>query len=333
MKALFVTSSTSDVDSLVSAWDCWQPDKSVRVKFRHMGESQDNEILETARAMSPDIIFYIGANEGTGIPTVETFFALQALAPLVNLCCDAGDWPWHEPLKRYKEEGCFNLQVTLDGNREAPVDLVTVTPVDPAPYAQFIQRTIRCGFSGGVAPKERSVYKTSFARHPPSQLTKKRPANALPAWSPSHKKRMNVPSVGRAIRDQVIWNTGDVITVRRRTAMAPYSEHVAFLLSCQIIVNISASGTGDAHQIKGRVLETGWAGCALLESEGSPIAEWLPEGSYFLYHDTDHVKSLIDNLTDDEISRSANLLSQYVREHYHPRQIYGEILKYVGHPN
>ena len=65
MRALFVTSSTNDVDSLVRAWDCWQPGKSIRVMFPHMGEPRDEEILATAREMRPDIIFYIGANEGS----------------------------------------------------------------------------------------------------------------------------------------------------------------------------------------------------------------------------------------------------------------------------
>ncbi|KKL94735.1 hypothetical protein LCGC14_1861670, partial [marine sediment metagenome] len=111
MRALFVTSATSDVDSLVRAWDCWQPDKSTRVKFPHMGEPRDEEILAVAREMSPEVIFYIGANEGSGIPIVKTFLALRDLAPLINLCCDAADWPWHEPLNRYKKAGCFDLQV------------------------------------------------------------------------------------------------------------------------------------------------------------------------------------------------------------------------------
>lgn len=330
MRALFVTSETSDVDSLVRAWDCWQPNKSTRVKFPHMGEPRDEEILAVAREMLPDIIFYIGANEGSGIPTVKTFLALRDLAPLINLCCDAADWPWHEPLNHYKEAGCFDLQVALDGNHDAPVDLVTVTPVDPAPYSQSMPRAIRCGFSGGVSPENQSVFKTSFSRYPPRSLTKARPANALPAWSPSHKKRVSVPSMSRVIRDQVVWNTKGLIVVRERKSTAPYSEHVAFLLSCQMVVNVSISGSGDAHQIKGRVLEAGWAGCALLETEGSPIATWMPQGSYFIYHDADHAQSLIESLTDEQITKSAVILSQYVRSHYHPRQIYGEILKRAG---
>lgn len=335
MRALFVTSSTSDVDSLVRAWDCWQPDKSTRVMFPHMGEPRDKEILATAREMLPDIIFYIGACDSPGIPTVETFLLLRELAPLINLCCDAGDPPWHSPLERYKKAGCFNLQVALDGCLNAPVDLVTVTPVDPSPYTRSVPRTIWCGFSGGVSSRDRLIFKTDFPNRAPPEITKPRPRNALPAWKPMHKKRVIIPSSGLPYteRDGLLWNleeAGDVITVQRRTSKRSYFEHANFLLSCQIVFNTSSSGTGYVHQIKGRVLEAGWAKCALLESEGSPIADWLPEESYFVYRDADHAKYLIKSLTDEQISKSALVLNEYVKNHYHPRQIYGEILERAG---
>lgn len=333
MRALFVTSATSDVDSLVRAWDCWQPDKSERVTFHHMGQKNDEEILATARKMAPDIIHYIGACDSPGIPSIETFLSLKALAPLVNLCCDAGDWPWHEPIARYREAECFTLHVTLDGCRDAPVDLVTLTPVDPAPYAKIMPRTVRCGFSGGVSPTtvEVVIPRSNFPNRAMPKLTKGRPANVLPAWTPRHRKfrRITVPGLPHTTRDHVVWNLEkmeDVVTVRRRTSAAPYSEHVDFMLSCQMIVNTSDSGTGATHQIKGRVLEAGWAGCALLESEGSPIADWLPAGSYFTYRDIPHAKLLIEGLSDNIIAEHAELLNAHVKSHYHPRQIYGEIL-------
>ncbi len=336
MRALFVTSRTSDVDSLVRAWDCCQSDKSTRVMFSHMGEPRDYEILATAKKISPDIIFYIGANEGSGIPAVETFLALRKLAPLINLCCDAGDPPWHKPIRHYKAKGCFDLHVTLDGCQTAPVDLVTVTPVDPSPYTRSRPRTVRCGFSGGVSSKERKIFRVSFPNRSVPKVVKARPINALPAWEPLYKKRP--PSIAEdpepiTVRDEVLWDlesAEDIITVRRRTPISLYSEHAAFLLSCQMIINTSASGSGAVHQIKGRVLEAGWAGCALLESVGSPIADWLPENSYFLYSDVSHVKRLLESLTTEQITESAAVLSQYVRENYHPRQIYGEILDLCG---
>lgn len=335
MRALFVTSSTSDVDSLVRAWDCWQPDKSSRVTFHHMGTPNDDKILATARLMSPEIIFYIGACEAPGIPSIETFLALRDLAPLINLCCDAGDPPWHKPLRRYREVRCFDLHVGLDGCLDAPVDLVTVTPVDPFSYTQSVPRTIHCGFSGGLSSRDRLTFKTDFPNRAPPKITKARPANALPAWSPINKKRVMVPATGLPYteRDGLLWNLEDkegLITIQRRTSERSYSEHSKFMLSCQIIFNTSRSGTGYVHQIKGRVLEAAWAGCALLETEGSPIATWMPQGSYFTYKDADDATHLIESLTTEQIAESASMLNEYVRKNYHPRQIYGEILERAG---
>jgi len=308
MKALFVTSATSDVDSLVRAWDCWQDVKPVRVMFPHMGPPINDEIVAKARKVAPDIIFYIGGAQGDGNPDVKTLCRLRKLAPSINLCCDAGDEPWHPLLRRYRDAKCFDLQVSLDGIRAAPVDLVTITPVDPRPWKRSrALRSIRCGFSGGA----------SLAITPRTRRTRD-----------AFKVRFQPPIT----RERVIHylEANGFIVVGRRVKGRSYSDHADFVKSCQMILNTSASGTGLAHQIKGRVLETGWAGCALLESEASPISEWMPEGGYLSYRDVNHAKELINDLADKQIAESAAVLSQYVRENYHPRQIYGEILERAG---
>ena len=307
MKALFVTSATTDVDSLVRAWDCWN-DKSVRVMFPHMGPPMNDEILTRAKEVSPDIIFYIGGAQGDGNPDVKTLCRLRELAPSINLCCDAGDEPWHPLLRRYRENGCFDLQVSLDGIRKVPVDMVTITPVDPRPWKHpGKHRPIRCGFSGGaspaITPRGRRTRDTFKIRFQPA-ITRERVIHYLEA--------------------------NELIVVGRRVKGRSYSDHASFVMSCRMILNTSASGSGHAHQIKGRVLEAGWAGCALLEPETSPIAEWMPEGSYFSYRDVLHAEELINNLTNGQIATSAALLSRHVRKNYHPRQIYGGILERAG---
>lgn len=313
MKALFVTSATTDVDSLVRAWDCWQDVQSERVMFPHMGPPMNDEILTRSRKIAPDIIFYIGGAQGDGNPDVKTLCELRKLAPFINLCCDAGDGPWHPLLRRYRAAECFDLQVSLDGILSAPVDLVTITPVDPRPWERSKalrskwHRPIRCGFSGGVStvitPETRRTRDTFKARFQPP-ITRDRVIHRLEA--------------------------DNLIVVGRRVKGRSYSDHVGLVTSCKMILNTSASGTGHVHQIKGRVLESGWAGCALLEPVLSPISEWMPEGSYFSYRDVIQARELINDLTDEQIAISANLLSRYVRANYHPRQIYGKILEKAG---
>jgi len=149
MKALFITTHTKDVDSLVRAWDCWNDIKAERIIFNYRQPIDNPAMLKQARAISPDVIFYIGAALMDGGPRVETLIQLRELAPMVNMCCDAGDQPWHPILEVYRSRRCFDLQVTLDGCYSAPVDHVTITPVDPGPWiGNDPPRTIFCGFSG-----------------------------------------------------------------------------------------------------------------------------------------------------------------------------------------
>jgi len=106
-----------------------------------------------------------------------------------------------------------------------------------------------------------------------------------------------------------------------------YESHVAFLKRCWMTVNVSYTGSGLSHHIKGRVLEAGWAGCALLESEGSPIGDWFPEGCWIPYDGPRHALSLVQSLTDAEIDDAAQKLAAAVRYRYTARMIYGAMIE------
>lgn len=154
MKALFITTNTNDVYSLIRAWEYWNTaadwvtfDIGNRVK-------PDGDILDSIVDSDPDVIFYIGAATERGTPTVELFKKLRDRAPTIHICCDSGDQPWHPLIDRYRANSCFNLQVGIDGVHSAPVDLVTTTPIDPRPFPESPTRKLRpCGFSGGIGNK------------------------------------------------------------------------------------------------------------------------------------------------------------------------------------
>jgi hypothetical protein len=97
-----------------------------------------------------------------------------------------------------------------------------------------------------------------------------------------------------------------------------------------MMLNISYTGSQLTHHIKGRVLESGWAGCALLESAGSPIAEWFPEDCYFTWRDAKEAAAIIRDATDEEIAHRAERLAKEVRARYSAKLIYGEILRRIG---
>ena len=287
MKAMFVTTETCDTTNHVRAFESAFGEVE-HYRFDHTGIRNDWKIIETAERVRPQAIFYIGANCAPGIPKPDTLKALRNIAPTVNLCSDAADSPWHSVLAFYRCNGCFDLQVSIDGAKDV-VDLSTLTPVDSRPFdAINVERDIRSGFSGTVG-----------------------------RWNSRSEMVLALK-----------WFGG--LTVRDREGDGTYEDHVRFLKRCKILLNISITGSGRLHHIKGRVLEAGWAGCALLESDGSPINDWFPSDCYFLYRNPKEASDIIESISDEEILRAAKRLSEEVRKRFRPEQIYGEMLKRVG---
>jgi len=120
------------------------------------------------------------------------------------------------------------------------------------------------------------------------------------------------------------------LTIRLRTLKKGYEDHVNFLKRCKMILNTSWTGTGHAHHIKGRVLEAGWARCALLESHSSPIGEWFSEDCYFTWRSAKEAAEIIHDASDKEVAEKAKRLAEEVRERFTPKQIYGKMLSLIG---
>lgn len=144
MKVLFYTTETNDCHNHVAAWNSFS--NSDHITYSNLGIRNDWKLVEAARDY--DVVFYIGANEGVGTPKPATFIEARKHAKLINICSDAADKPWEKTLLVYRDMGCFDLQVSIDGAIGAPVDFVTLTPV--APMYRSVEKDIRCGFSGTV---------------------------------------------------------------------------------------------------------------------------------------------------------------------------------------
>ena len=287
MKAIFITTHTNDIHNLIDAWDLIEPEPAKRIQFNYEKPRVDDWILDIAGQTPTDVIFYIGGCDGIGYPLTDTFRKLRRLAPIINMVPDAGDPPWHGVLKKYRDEECFDLHVGLDGCPDSPVDLVTLTPVNYKFYNnRRIKRDIRCGMSGSIGGK----------------------------------------------RDEILDYLGNLCKYRVRTHrkylgnITCYSQYAGFLLRCKIVLNTAWTGSGKYYHVKGRVMEAGWAGAALLECSGSPTKYWYPEDAYFKYSDFEDAKNIILNASDEEINRRASLLSSITREKYHPAIIYRQIL-------
>ncbi len=288
MKALFVTPPSHEPCLIVAAWNSWN-DPAIHRTFDPWGEPNDKDILQTARDTAPDVIFYVGGDEAPALPSHDTFRALRGIAPLVHLCWDATDKPWHDVLRAYRQGECFNLQVALDGGTDSPVDMATLTPVDPRPYRNRSVRFRRCAFAGqNVA--ERTTYGQSYQH---------------PRWN------VLMPLVKRGLVEYRERNDG------------PYSDYADYIMGCQILLNISHTGTGKAHHVKVRVVEAGFAGCALLEMRDAPTTDWIPEELLFLYSTTEEAAAVIQSM---EVADKASVLGAYMRDNYSPQAIYESIL-------
>lgn len=306
MRAVFVSTIESDVDSVVGGWNCWN-EPAGRVGFDHLKPVDNDRLVREAAALRPEVIFYIGSVSEVGFPSIEGLKRLRDIAPSIHICFDACENEWQPFLLRYAEAGCFDLQVTIDGTQGAAVDMVTIAPVDPTLYdLPGPPRTIRCGFSGNIGLT-------------PAVMFRGRPV-----------RRRGYDPRGRLIEPLV--HSGLVVMRERDVAggAASYGDHVRFMQSCRIIINTSFTGSGLKHHVKQRVFETAYAGCALLETAGSPIDTWLPPACYIPYKDGYEAAMLIQTLPDDVIDHCAETRAAYVRSRYRPEMIYGEMLARAG---
>jgi len=289
MKALFITTHTNDVYSLIRAWECWNAEPASWIKFDYTSKrSPDTEIIASAQDIKPDIIFYIGACTFKGTPSTDALKTLRNLAPSIHICCDAGDPPWHEIIDKYRRFECFDKQVGIDGVQSAPVDLVTLTPVDPRPYSGVpVDKTIKCGFSGGIG-----------------------------------KRGLRYDLV------QQLQSSG-ILSFRNRNINGGYDDHVSFLQSCHVVLNTAWSGTGSVKQVKGRVLETAFAGSALLEHADAPTVDLFPRNSIYTYTSAKDAKEIIRFLDTGDARIKSEICSDFIRKKWNAPTIYRQIMEGV----
>jgi len=157
VKALFITTEPNDVTNVIEAWNCWNEVKAERITFDFFLPVNGTRLIRKARKVNPDVMFYIGACGAPGCytPDVATLKTLRDIAPFINICFDAVELEWHGLLRRYKQNECFDLQVSIDGC--GPVDLITLAPVVTSFYeGPGPVKDIDCGFSGNVGKGKRS---------------------------------------------------------------------------------------------------------------------------------------------------------------------------------
>lgn len=303
MKALFLSTSSNETDKYMESFRIGVADSELEMYRYDAQEYSDAKTYAAAKAAAPDMIVYVGTRWGPQ-PSTSTLAQINAkIAPMVHLCSDAADPPWHALLREYHAMGAFAVQVAIDGNDAWPGSQVGMTLLTPIAADHFPgvplshkERTVACGYAGN-------------------------PGNPL--------------SKRRTILTELMMR--NLLTMRLRVdGPNSYAEMCAFLANARLSVNIPFSGTEAAMQVKGRVIESGLAGCCLLEAKGAPTSRWFTPGvDYLEYANVGELFQLIEAHGNQPLSRldtgamGANLRRRVLAEHS-PAVFWRKILERIG---
>lgn len=134
---------------------------------------------------------------------------------------------------------------------------------------------------------------------------------------------------GEDTRWKILGPLGDFVTKQRREApMKPTSYYADFLRRCRASINVAeVGGPIKAKHVKGRVVESGLAGCMLLEQAGSPTSEWFQTGiDYLEYEGPDDIRRIV---SDPGFRNQAAELGGRLREKmaaHHPRLFWQRVI-------
>ena len=291
MKALFLLTSTNEVLKYFEGLAALPGWEASSLRYDEVGGSEQL-LYARAKEYAPDLIVYIGSRWGmTPSPSILCNMN-NRIAPSVHICSDAADPPWWDMLADYHQKGAFALQVSIDGSRKWPFadsQLTCLTPVDPAwflPDADIphTARPINCGYAGNPG-------------------------------SGGGSKRTGMLSALLGMKPQ-----GRLIDLRIRSNLPyTYESYCDYMTKCRMSLNIAWSGTEAAVQVKGRVIESGLAGCCLLETKGSPTSDWFRPGlDYLEYADQFEAERIIRQLEREPAATQAlgeSLRARLMAEH------------------
>lgn len=271
--------------------------------------AMDDEMLREAKMAQPDAIVYISAWQGDFIPFNETLGELNSIAPLIHFLSDGQDPPWWAQLREFERRGIFSATVNIDGGHYWP---------------------------GGMAWDAGSDWKVS---------------NALTLLTPVDTRLYPQATVGYEERPYAIGYAGNIgghfrqgmvsrmrhardFHVRERSRNPnSYAQFADFLRHCRISINTPFTGSGVARQVKGRVLESGFAGCTLLEWANEATARWFtPRHHYWEYNSVEECAEYSEWLSAHPRlgEQMARALEHEVRKEHAPHVFWQKVFAAAG---
>ncbi len=249
MRIVVLTTGTNNVLPIVGGL----PALGHRVKtiiYDEMTHAEHARLPLLCAAHKPDWVLYVGAlaeHHGKPVPTTDVLAAIAARFPLVHLCFDGAEPVWWQRLQEYYDHGRFALQVNIDGTRTGPIGDRGLTLLPPVDITQYSS---------------------------PAHATRSIPCGFSGGL---HAGREDI--IGPLVQR---W----LLSFRERDTVAGHELYRAFLAQCRTGVNDARTGgmTGRLH-VKYRASELAAAGCLVLETRGSPLADWFTPGEDYLEYD------------------------------------------------
>ncbi len=299
MRATFLETGTSEVRRYADSLERLKYGPVTHLRYDVPGLS-DSELLRKVAETKPDFICYIGQRWGQ-TPSTSCLTRMSTIAPTMHLCSDAGDTPWHDMLRQYQESGCFTVQVAIDGSVKWPYaaqNITALTPVDDAdftiPPRIHAERNVGATFAGNAGGGDNSVRTQTL----------------------------------------VALLQTNTIEVRTRSPLPfTYRGYCDYLANCRISLNIANTGTEQSLHVKGRVLESGLAGCCLLETKGAPTSKWFTPGTDYLeYSSVAEAKEMIDELRDKPQATQSygDALRAKIMASHTPEKFWGRVFDRIG---
>lgn len=295
MHALFLVTYTADCEKNWKSWESIGNTCHIE-QYDNRPHDRHGELIEQAQTIKPDVIVYVGAIERyhkRPVPKPDILRRLREVAPSVHIVGDASDKPWWEWLMLYDLQECFSVQVSIDGSFDTPL-------------ADSDNGLIK------LTPTD----PTPFA---PKEWSSKNVRCGM-AGGLGHTERMMLINY-LCQRGLLNWQHD-----------LPFAAMGGFMSDCKLIFNSPMNGTGDSVHVKGRVIETAWAGACLLEKTNPCTSAWFPDDLYLRYKWPDDAVAQIEwaRQHDAECADMAKRFREYVKARHHPRVFWNDVLTKAG---
>jgi hypothetical protein len=260
------------------------------IQYDDRPHDRHGELVEEVRRVAPDFAVFIGACEQSHnrpVPNVDILRRIRDVTPFIHMCDDAADPPWWPQLQTYHDQACFTVQVSIDGGHDAPLS----------------------AFSEGMTlltPVDTRV----FSPRP---------------WHEREIPFSFVGNIGGGDRSHVITRLCErgLLQFYQMSPSRSYADMAAIIGNSRFVFNHTLTGTGTRSHVKGRVVECGFAGAALIEYGPSLMGDWFRPDEYFAAQTIDEVEAIIRTQAGDDVA--ARFHDKVEREH-HPRVFWDKVL-------